>query len=221
MPKKKFLRISFLCLAMTLFGGGCAIGPLAYNETARTIGAGGNEASFGYGATGYALKYGHGFSDSFDLGAQLEAFNWSARAKYALTGGAKGEGLSTAIGGNLGVGFFGSTAGLDLVASYLPPGGGEQGRGSWEPYGAVRYTHVSNSAVDVNNAKQSSETGSNQTLFTVLIPDYDYAQAFIGSRYWAGERWFIGVEASTLVAFNSSLTFGSGALVGASIGGQF
>jgi hypothetical protein len=55
-----------------LFLAGCAVGPLATQETGRTVGSSQNDFSGGYGQSGYVFKWSHGFGEAFDLGVQFD-----------------------------------------------------------------------------------------------------------------------------------------------------
>lgn len=196
---KNSLLLILFCLPLA----SCALGPLTLNETGRTAGRGGNEMTGGYGNAGHSLKWNHGFTDDLDLGVQVETFSYGGRIKYALLQPDKetSHGLALAVAGGAGFSFGGRHYYGDFIGSYLF---------RWfEPYSGVRMVHVHTDATDINSGS-----------INLQIPayDYNYGQAFLGSRFWLSRTAYLTLEFSDLFAVTSGVKFGEYFLINAGIG---
>ena len=93
------MKTVFYCLFLIFILSGCAVGPLAIHETARTVGKSNHELVAGYGIAGYVFKWNIGLSENWDIGLHWESLSIGLRAKYAfLQNSEKGWSLATAAG---------------------------------------------------------------------------------------------------------------------------
>lgn len=180
----KIIAIVFLSVIV----GGC-FGPLVSHDTARTVGNG--KTSFKAIATNisseyYGFKLDHGFGDNLDLGYSLETGSNGISAKYAFVNNARGSSFGAKVG-------YGSTFGGhytlgSLLASY---------KGSnWEPYLNFQYVKVTIDEQDVKD----SRTGD--VFATTPKFDFNYTQAFIGTKYWFTPHFALSLEFSDFVDNN-------------------
>ncbi len=194
----KLLAISFFSLILA----SCAIGPLAYNETARTIGKGSHEISAGVDPLGYVVKYNYGITEKIDIGLQVETFSLGLKLKYApVKNDIKGWSLGGALLAGSSIG--GSYQGLDLSASYLYK--------KIEPYLNFR---IINAEYNFNDWQ---EDGDSSIKFTNLLEDtYTYGQIFIGTRVKLNKKWALSFELSSFVyeeGVEFEAAWGSAALI--------
>ncbi len=198
--------ISIFLISSSVLLSACSIGPLVSHETARTVGNSQAEFLGGYGSAGYAFKFNYGITKDLDFGLQYETFSLGIRTKYALINGTD-KGFSLSIAGGIGTSIGGSHYYGDLTSSYLS--------GAWEPYGTIRLVHVKNDPLEFRD----QDTG--HVDFVVDLPDYNYGQAMLGSRFWFDKHWLMSIEVSSLFAMTSGLKIGDGFLVGAALGYHF
>jgi hypothetical protein len=195
-----------LTASLSFFLCSCAIGPLVSHETGRTLGKGGGEYEAGYGSASYVLKGSWGLTDDLDLGVQWEALSLGLRLKYGLVQ-EKEHGFSLAAAAGIGTSVGGSHYYGDMMASYL--------QGWWEPYFTLRIVHVHNDPTEFKDKE------THDVDFTISAFDYNYGQAFLGSRFWFNKNWSLSVEVSDLFAFGHGVAFGKGVLAGAAFGYRY
>lgn len=174
--------LSRLLLPLGLVLSGCALGPLASYDTARTVGKGKHELGFSYGAPSY-FTWNYGVAESFDLGLQVEIFSISARAKYALLNQPEG-GFSLAVAGGIGKSIGGSHDYGDLLMSYKFD--------VFEPYATVRAVNVKVDPKDFRDEK----TGD--LVFSLNSSRFNYRQYFVGTRIWFTPKIAVAVEGSRI-----------------------
>lgn len=185
---------------------GCAIGPLVSHETARTVGKGHSELIGGYGMAGYAIKYNYGVADNLDLGIHWESLSIGVRAKYAFKNGGENS-WSWAAAGGIGASIGGSHYYGDFTGSYLFK--------AFEPYATLRLVHVKNDPLEFKD----QNTG--EVDFTVDLPDYNYGQGIIGTRYWIDPHWLLSLEAGSVFSLTSGLSIGQAIFINGAFGYRF
>lgn len=193
-----------LAVFSSLFLSAC-VGPTVLHETARTVGQNHAEFDGGLGSTGYVFKLNYGVTENFDIGVHWESLNMGVRAKYAFINGKDHE-MSLAGAAGIGTTFGGTAYYGDVIASYL--------NGSWEPYGAFRYVHVSVNRQDFID----HDTGHVDFTFPGL--EYSYEEIMIGSRFWLNKHWLFSLEAGSLIALGD-LNIGNNLLVSGVFGYHF
>lgn len=202
--RQRLMRFVFSSLLFLLLSA--CVGPLVVHETARTVGDGNAELIAGYGNAGVAAKLNYGLNKDWDLGVQFESLSLGLRTKYAfINNNEKGWSLAAALGTGASIG--GSHYYGDLIASYLD--------GHFEPYAAFRYVHMKIDPVDFKDEK----TGTLD--YRVDLPNYEYGQVMIGTRYWFDKHWLFSLEFSRLFAIGKGVYFGPGLLASGAFGYRF
>lgn len=196
---------TLVCLLLSAFLPGCAVGPLVSHETARTVGKSNHEFIGGYGQAGYVLKWNFGLAENLDLGLHWETLSIGVRAKYAFINSESGWSLASALGTGESIG--GSHYYGDLIGSYF--------KDSWEPYGTLRIVHVKNDPLEFKN------TDTGQVSLFIDRSEYQYGQFILGARYWLDDHWLISLEASSLFKVSSGFESGQTVFIGASLGYRF
>ncbi|UOF02645.1 hypothetical protein [Bdellovibrio reynosensis] len=198
-----FHFLFFILCAAAL--GGCALGPLANHETARSVGKGMHELSFGAGNAPPFFKWSYGATENFDLGLHAEATSIGIRGKYSFINQTQGVSFAGALG--IGNSIGGSHQYGDLLVS---------GVYNWfEPYGAVRYAHVNTDPFELKD----KDTGN--VFFETDEYEYNYAQVFLGSRFWFSPKWYLGLEFSAVKPISSKLNIGGTSLLTVGLGVRF
>ncbi len=198
----RFVLSSFFII----FLSGC-VGPMVMQETARTVGDGNSELSAAYSSgSQWAAKWNYGLTENWDLGLQLEGLSMGLRTKYSiLNNHERGWSLATAFGAGASIG--GSHYYFDLIASHL--------MGHWEPYTSFRVVHMKIDPVEFKDDQ------SGKTDFTIDLPDYNYGQYFLGTRYWFDKHWLLSLEGSLAFAIGKGIHFEKAVFVGAGAGYKF
>lgn len=205
MKKRNILSLWAAALGTCFLQTAC-VGPLVSQETAQTVGYHRHEIVGGGGQAGALVKYNFGLGENLDVGAQWESLSIGLRMKYALLNEHE-EGFSLALAGGLGSSIGGSHYYGDLMASYLT--------GRMEPYGTFRMVHVKIDPVEFK------DSNSGQTVFTVDLGDYSYAEAILGTRIWLTRHWLLSFEAATLMSMTSGLSFTNSLIVDGAFGYRF
>ena len=200
------ITLTVVTIIASSFACGCALGPLAMHETARSVGKAKNEFDYAFGSMGHMISWNVGASDDLDVGIHLESLSIGIRAKYAFIN-ARENGWSLAAAAGVGSSFGGGHYYGDVISSYLSE--------FWEPYGALRLTHAHNDPIYIKDRDNSRST------YTFSAGDYDYGAVILGSRFWLSERWMASIEASSLFSAASNVTFGSNVLASAAFGYRF
>jgi hypothetical protein len=203
--REKIAALATLTLTLALSLTGC-VGPLVLHETARTVGDGNSELIGGGGNGGFVFKYNYGLFDRLDVGVQWESLSLGIRAKLGIIN-PHGPGWSWAIAAGIGDSVGGSHYYGDLITSYLT--------GSFEPYGALRVVHVN---IDSQDFKSDV---SDQTIFTTPSTSFNYEELIVGSRIWFTPHWLLSLEAGTVFAVGSGVSFDNNFLIGAAFGYHF
>ncbi len=199
------LLLALSLVVIPLFSG-CAVGPLFNHETARTVGNSNKELMGGFGSAGYLIKWTYGLSENLDLGIQWESWSLGLRAKYAFIN-QRESGWSLAAAAGTGFSIGGSHYYGDIIGSYLT--------GSWEPYATVRVVHVKHDPV------KFKKEDNGLVDFTVHLPDYEYGQVLLGSRFWLNPHWILSLEMSSIFAITRGVAFNNFILLSASLGYRF
>ena len=165
----------------------CVTGPFASFESARTVGQGKDEIMMGDGTPGYVFKLTHGINNEFDLGLQLEQLSVGARAKYMVLGPSSKISMAAAVG--VGASGYGSHGYVDFLISRRLE--------SFEPYLTLRITHVN---VD---QLQFRDENNKTVIARIDRAQFNYGQAFLGSRYWINSSWSLAAEVSHIVGLGA------------------
>lgn len=185
MPTRKICQ-SFFAVVVAVVVSGCAIGPLLSHDVGRSMGDGNHDIKL-MGSTGelWGFKYDYGLTDNFDIGFQWEALSAGIKLKYAWLNNQK-SGMS--IGTSLGTGtsFGGSYYNGALLLSYRSK--------YFEPFASVRYTKVESDETDLKDA----DTG--ELFVTIPSIEYDYTQAFVGTKIWFASWFGLSLEAGSFIA---------------------
>lgn len=203
--QQRSMRFVLSSLFIVLLSG--CVGPMVMQETARTVGDGNSELSAAYSSgSQWAAKWNYGLNENWDMGIQIEALSLGLRTKYSLLNGQEGGwSLATAFGAGFSIG--GNHYYFDLIASHL--------KGAWEPYTALRVVHMKIDPVEFK------DDHSGETDFTIDLPDYNYGQYFLGTRYWFNKHWLLSLEGSMAFAIGKGIHFEKAVFFSAGAGYKF
>lgn len=168
---------------VSIFIEGC-FGPFFSHDTARSNGSGHTAFKvIGSNVAGYGFKLSHGFSKNFDLEISAEELSSGFGAKYAFLNQDRGLSLAGKVG-------YGATFGGHYhLGSFLT----SYKSSNWEPYFNLQYIKV---IVDEQDVKDAN-TGD--VFATTPKFDFDYTQAFLGTKYWFGPHFALSFEVSDFV----------------------
>ena len=199
---KKLQSICFL-LILTCFGTAC-VGPLLNHESGRTVGDGKHLLRAMSSVDGYfGFTYDYGLSKNFDLGVQLEALAFGLKGKYSFIN--SDTGFAAAALAGIGTTFGGTYYTFGAAGSFSASG--------WEHFGALKYTQVN---IDPTEVKDSN-TGS--IFATIPAFDYNYTQAFLGTKYRFTDWFALSAEAGSFIGNSSGLDISSDLYI--SLSGDF
>ncbi len=194
-----------MLLLLVSFTTSCAVGPLVFHETARTVGFTNHELIGGAGQAGLVFKWNYGLTENLDLGIQFESLSLGIRAKYAfINGGENDFSLASAVGTGFSIG--GSHYYGDLIGSYFFE--------KWEPYMGLRLVHAKNDNKEI-------KTNSSALNFTIEETQYNYGQITFGTKYWFSKSWMLSVEGSSIFSTSSGLLANSNLFAGFALGYKF
>ncbi len=199
MKKLNILLLPFI------FTTSCAVGPLMFHETARTVGDSNHELVGGAGQAGLLFKWNYGLSENLDLGIQFESLSLGLRAKYAFINSGE-NGFSLASGAGIGFSVGGSHYYGDLIGSYFFE--------KWEPYTGLRLVHAKNDDREIKSSNSALD-------FTIEETQYNYGQITLGTKFWFSKSWVLSAEASSIFSKSSGFLVNSNVFAGLALGYKF
>lgn len=184
---------------------GCALGPLANHETARSVGNSKHELIVGAGQSGWVGKWNYGLTEDLDLGIHYESLSLGVRAKYSFLNSNNGWSIAGALGTGTNIG--GSHTYGDFMVSHMS--------GTWEPYATFRYVSVKTDPVEFK------DTDTGELHFTIDTPNFNYGHYFLGTRIWFTPKFLLSLEFSKPVSLNDDFRIDSETLFSGALGYRF